>query len=761
MSYQRIHQSVPKRDAYAIMSGAGVYTEDLVSKEALAVEVLRSPHAFAKIVSVDKSAALADPNVVCVLTWEDVPRRRYSAAGASCPGNNPRDRYILEDTVRYVGDAVAIVAAKTPAAAKKACKALRVTYEVLPAVLDYETAEGNPSVIHPETDYEFQMEIGGDPARNLISSESCGGGDFEAEYAASPYQLDETYYTCPTQQAPMETFRTYSYMDEHDRLTLVSSTQVPFHARREVARSLDIEPSRVRVIKPRIGGGFGAKQTMVSEFYPAVVTWLTGKSAYYCMSRRESFCSGNTRHAMRIRVRLGASRDGTVRALWVDTLENGGAYAEHSVNVLGLSGHKTLPLYAHAAAWRFTGRSVYTNLLPGGAFRGFGATQGCFAVESAVNRMADELGLDPNAVRLKNMPREGEVMPAYFGEVLQSTALERCISRGQELFGWAEKRAAAPFAREVAPHRYRGAGMAVTMQGSGIAGIDTGSVRLTLEDGGFYQLSIGATDMGTGCDTILAQFAAEVLNCPVEKIAVDGVDTAHSPYDPGSYASATTYITGNAVIKAAEALLPKLCAAAAESLGVDADAVDFDGDIFRAGDKTLSLYDLSYECCVGRRVRPESFASHSSPTSPPPFAAAFAEVEVDALTGEVTLCDLTGVLDCGTTVNPALARVQAEGGYAQGAGMALWEDTRFTSSGHLIQNDFMNYHIPSRLDLPEIRIEFEESYEPTGPFGAKSIGEVVANTPAPAIIAAIRNAVGADIRSLPATAEKVLEEIKR
>ena len=755
-----VGRAVPKKDARALLTGGAVYTADLVPPGSLVVKVLRSSHPFARVLSVDKTEALEDPAVVCVLTHEDAPRRRHSIAGENYPGLNPWDRYILENLVRYVGDPVAIVAAQTERAAEDAVAKLKVSYEPLEPVLDFETAEGHPSVVHPEMDFIMPVDMGGDISRNVLMSEIDEGGDFEREYAASPVRLDETYYTCANQQTTMETFRACSYMDVNDRLTVVSSTQVPFHCRRIIAEALGLPPARVRVIKPRVGGGFGAKQTADAELIPALVTWRTGRPAYYCLTRRETFTATNTRHQFRLRVRLGAETDGTVRALWVDSLENAGAYGEHSVNVVGLSGHKTLPLYAKAKAWRYTGKAVYTNLVPGGAYRGFGATQGCFAVESAVNKMAALLRLDPAEVRLKNLPVVGELMPAYYNEPLQSCALDRCIAVGREMLGWERKYAAKPFARQMGPHRYRGVGMAVTMQGSGLSNLEVCNASVALEDGGFYSLSIGASDLGTGCDTILAQIAAQVLSCEADDIAVNGVDTSYSPYDKGSYASATTYVTGNAVKRAAESLFAELRRAAAAELCAPADEISFDGHVFRAGDKSLSLRELSYICVNGHHEQPVGRGSFCSPVSPPPFVAGFAEVEVDTETGAVTLCDLVGVVDCGTVVNKALARVQAEGGFAQGAGMALYENAVTGADGRLLTDSFMTYKIPSWWDLPPIRIAFEESNEPTGPFGAKSIGEVVINTPAPAIIAAIQNAVGVEIHSLPATAEKIFTALQ-
>ncbi len=750
-----VNQARAKTDALSIMGGAPVYTGDLVPDGALVVKLKRSPHAFARIVSIDKSRAELVPGVAGVFTWRDVPHHRHTFAGASYPGNNPFDRVILDEYVRYVGDPVAIVAAESEEAAEKALKLVKVEYEVLEPVLDFETAEQSASAVHPEDDYVYQTDIGGDLAHNVLMSERDEDGDFEAVYASCPVRLDETWYTPATQQAMMETFRTFSYYDHAGRLTLVSSTQITFHARRLVAMALGLPQSKVRVVKPRVGGGFGAKQSMVTEVYAAAVTYLTGKPAYIQFTRQESCACANTRHAFRIRVRLGATEDGIVRALWVDSLENAGAYGEHAANVIGLSGHKTLPLYGKAEAWRYTGKAVYTNTTPGGAYRGFGATQGCFAVESTVNKLAAQLGLDPCELRLRNLPEVGKPMPAYYDEPLTSCSLDRCIETGRRMTGWDEKYRSAPFARQVGPHRYRGLGMAVTMQGSGISNVDNCTARIRLDDGGFYTLSIGASDIGTGCDTILAQMAAEVLECDIDRIVVNGVDTSYSPYDKGSYASSTTYVTGNATVMAAKELLGKMRKVAAERMGVAEGDLEFDGDEFTCGERKLTLTELGVESVNGHADWLTAAASFAGHTSPPPFVAGFAEVEVDTETGEVEVVDLVGVVDCGTVVNRALAQVQAEGGFLQGYGMALTEDVQTLPGGKLATNSFMQYKIPSRLDAPPIRIAFEESWEPTGPFGAKSIGEVVINTPSPAIAAAIRNAVGAEIHALPATAEKV------
>ncbi len=740
-----------KTDAMAIAGGAPVYTADLAPADALVVKLLRSPHPAARILEIDTRGALALPGVVCVLTYRDVPRQRFSTAGAAYPGNNPWDRYILEELVRYVGDPVAIVAAEDEETAQRSLEKIRVEYQLLEPVLDFEQAETAAGTVHPEADYHYPVDIQGEPEKNLLGVDSYCHGDFAAVYAACPVQVDETFYTKQNQQAMMETFRTVSRLDAHGRLIITSSTQVPFHARRIAAQALGIPESRICVEKPRIGGGFGAKQTVVSELYPALVTFKTGRAAKCIFSRQESFAAGNTRHQTRVRVRLGLDRQGIVRAAAIDCLENAGAYGEHSINVVGLVGRKNLPRCAKAEAVAFTGRVVYTNTVPGGAYRGFGATQGCFALESCLDIAAERLGMCPVALRERNLPQVGEVMPSYYGETLTSSSLARCMARGREMIGWDAKWPR----RQTAPHLVRGVGMALTMQGSGLPGMDNNAVTIRLEDVGHYTLSIGATDMGTGCDTILAQMAAEILGCGLEDIVVPPVATDTSPYDTGSYASCSTYVTGNAVILAAERLLEQMHGEAAAVLDCSPEELDFDGRMFTAGERQLSRQELAWRSAYGHGNWMIAAASFSGQQSPPPFMAGFAEVEVDTETGKVRLVDFAAVVDCGTVINPSLARVQAEGGLGQGIGMALLEDVVYSPGGRLRTDSFLDYKIPSRLDLPELRVDFSQSWEPSGPFGAKSIGEVVLNTPAPAIANAVYNAIGLRPHSLPIRPEWV------
>lgn len=750
-----VSRSVKKIDANALVTGKPVYTADMMPKECLVVKVLRSPHAYAKIKNINKTIALKVPGIEAVYTYEDVPRIRFTMAGQSYPEPSPYDRYILEEYVRYVGDAVAIVAGENEAAVDKALKLIKVEYEILEPVLDFTKALEHPSILHPEDDYHNNFPIGGDRKRNLCASHSMVHGDLEAAFAESDVIIENTYHTKANAQAMMETFRTYTYLDHNGRLTLVSSTQVPFHIRRHVARALGLPKTKVRVIKPRIGGGFGAKQTMVSDIYPAFVTQKTGKPAAMIFTREETFKASTSRHEMQIRVKVGSDKEGNIKAIDLYTLSNTGAYGEHASTVVGLSGHKTIPLYNKTKAFRFDYDVVYSNTMSAGAFRGYGATQGIFALESIMNELASKLNIDPVELRLKNIAEEGEIMPAYYDNRLESTALKECLLKGKEMIGWDEK---YPY-KQVGKNKVRSVGMAMTMQGSAIANIDVASVEIRLGDDGFYMLMIGATDMGTGCDTILAQIAAECLECEMDKIVVSGVDTDTSPFDAGSYASSTTYLTGQAVVKTCEELRKKMIKTAAKVLEISEEEVIFTGEQFESpdGQKVLTLNDLGAGQVVGDMSEYLTASqSHSSPTSPPPFMTGFVELEIDTETGEMEIVDYVGVVDCGTVINTSLARIQAEGGIVQGIGMALYEDIQYNEQGKMMNNSFMQYKIPSRLDVGKVRVAFESSYEPTGPFGAKSIGEVVINTPSPALAHAVYNGTGVAVRTLPITPEKIV-----
>lgn len=752
--YRSVGKSVRKKDSMQLLLGKPVYTED-IAPDALVVKLLRSPHANAMVKTIDTSKAKKVSGVVDVYTWEDVPDQRFSNAGQTYPETSPYDRLIIDRHVRFVGDVVAIVAAENEKAAQTALSRIKVEYDVLEPVLDFRTAKDNPVLVHPEDNWHMLCDLGGDNTRNLVGTTSDAGGDIEAVLADCDVVLERTYHTKAYNQAMMETFRTFTQLDRYGRLHVISSTQIVYHVRRILSHALGIPKSRIRVEKPRIGGGFGAKQTAVSEVYPAFVTMKTGRPALCVFSRKESQTCGSPRHEMEVKIRLGANNDGRIRALGVTTLSNSGAYGEHGWATVGLTGHKSIPLYTGSLeAFKFDANVVYTNMQPSGAYRGFGATQGQFAVETAVNELATKLGRDPVELREQNMVREGMAMPAYFGEVANACALDRCMQHCSDMFGWKEK---FPV-RDMGNGKVRAAGVAMSMQGSGISGIDVGSVTVKLNDDGGYMLLIAAADMGTGCDTILAQMVAEHMECPVDAVSVFGADTDASPYDSGSYASSTTYVTGMAVEKACTQLKERLCAIAAEELGCDAAELRFEGGCVRheATGRTVSLPEIAAKSQCNCRLAPEATAQHSSPVSPPPYMVGMVEIELDRETGVVEVLDYAAVVDCGIPINPALARIQVEGGIVQGIGHTLMEDVTRTPKGAIRESSLFTYRLPTRLDTGRINVEFEHSYEPTGPFGAKSIGEIVINTPGPALAQAIYRATGVWHRELPILPEHIL-----
>ena len=749
-----VNQPVIKSDAMALVTGKPVYMDDIAPRDCLVVKLLRSPHAHALIEDISVDKALLVPGIEAVFTYRDVPQERFTLAGQTYPEPSPYDRLILDRRLRYVGDPVAIVAGRDEASVEKAMKLIKVTYQVLQPVLDPHEALDGEILVHPEENWKALCPVGADNKRNLCASARDEMGDVDQVLADCDVVVDQVYRTKANQQAMMETFRTYTYMDHNRRLNIVSSTQIVFHVRRIIANALGIPKSRIRVTKPRIGGGFGAKQTSVSEVYPAFVTWKTGKPAKIIFTREESMTASSPRHAMELHVRMGADRDGKLRAIDVYTLSNTGAYGEHGPTTVGLSGHKSIPLYHDLEAYRFAYDVVYTNRMSAGAYRGYGATQGTFAVETAANELAAKLGMDPVAFRLKNMVRQGDVMPAYYGETATSCALDRCLLRAKELMGWDEKYPC----RDMGNGKVRSVGVAMTMQGSGISGVDVGSATLKLNDAGFYTLLIGSADMGTGCDTILAQIAAECLDCDLDLITVRAADTDTSPYDSGSYASSTTYVTGKAVEQACEKMRQKITESGAAMLGCPAAQAEFDGSVVKnlADGSQVTLAEIGWKSQSGFSGDLEVTVTHSSPVSPPPYMVGMAEIELDKETGSVQVINYVGVVDCGTPINSNLARVQTEGGIGQGIGMALFEDVQYTPAGKVRENSFMQYKIPNRMDVGNITVDFESSYEQTGPFGAKSIGEVVINTPCPAIAHAVYNACGCWFRELPITPEKIL-----
>jgi len=762
---RQVGQNVLKVDGLALAAGQPKFTLDLDVPQALVGKILRSPHAHAEILAVDTTEAERVPGVACILHHGNVPRIPYTTAGQGWPEPSPYDNFLFDRKVRFVGDQVAAVAAEDEDTAEVALRKIVVEYKVLPAVLslDQALATGAP-VIHDEPDAEGIY----DPQANIAAAVDIPVGDVAHALAGSPVIAEATAEIPYSQHSAIEPHCVIAYFDEDGRLVLRSSTQVPFHVRRIVARVLEIPPSRIRVVKPRIGGGFGSKQEVILEPVVAALAFRTKRPVQLAYTRQEVFVASRTRHPMRVTVRLGASKDGLLRAHEMEALSNTGAYGTHALTVLSNVGSKTLPLYNKAEHLRFHGKAMYTNLPVAGAYRGYGATQGYFALEIAMDILAEKLGLDPVELRLRNHIREGETSPIFekIGEgregtaqIVRSCALGECLRIGAKRIGWREKRARV---RRDGPRAY-GVGMSCAMQGSGITGVDMAGATVVMQDDGSFRLLVGATDLGTGSDTILAQIAADVLGVPVEQILVYSSDTDFTPFDKGAYASSTTYVSGNAVLKAAEEVRDQVLAVAASALGEPAENLVLAGGTVRSkrGGKSLTLSEIGHRAAYTADQRQiAATASFTCPESPPPFAAFFAEVAVDTETGVVRVERFVTAADCGVAIHPQQAEGQIEGAVVQGIGHALTEELLFSPRGRVVNANFFDYKIPCAPDVPEIEAILVPSYEPTGPWGAKSIAEIGINGPLPAISNAIYHAVGVRLTRAPFTPERVLAALR-
>ncbi len=762
--YEVVGHNERRVDGTALVTGKPVFVADLPERPGtLHLALLTSPHAHARIRAIDTARAEALDGVALVLTHENTPDRTYTTAGQGYPEPSPYDTRMFNPKVRFVGDRVAAVAADSLATARAALGLIDVEYEVLEPVLsiDAALAEGAP-LVHDEP-----CPDAWDAEHNIAAYSEAVAGDVEAGLAAAHTTVDVTIETHYGQHVPIEPHVVSSYLDEHDRLVLVSSTQVPFHARRIVGRLLDVPIHRIRVIKPRIGGGFGVKQEILIEDLLALTTLRTGRPATMSYTREQEFHASRTRHPMRIRVRLGADEDGTLQAIDMDVLSNTGAYGTHSLTVLSNVGSKTLPLYNLAPDVRFIGKAVYTNLPVAGAYRGYGATQGQYAMEVAIDQLAEALGMDALELRARNHIRTGGTSPIFraLGEgregveqTVSSCELEACIEIGADRIGWATKRGR----RHREGSWVHGIGMSVHMQGSGIPLIDMAAASIKLNDDGSINLDVGATDLGTGSDTVLGQIAAEVLALPLEKVIVTSSDTDRTPFDTGAYASSTTYVSGTAVQRAAVAVRDQLIAAAAEML--DADPTTLEVASERVSDPdgdSVSFEKIALRALYGENQHQIAATASAVPeSSPPPFIASFAEVAVDTDTGQIRVLDYVVAADCGTAVHPKLAEGQIEGAVANGIGYALVEDLAIDDRGRPRAIDLGRYKIPAATDLPRIETILVDSYDPTGPMGAKSIAEIGINAPLPTIANAVHDATGIWLTESPFTSERVLQALR-
>ncbi|WMM25047.1 molybdopterin-dependent oxidoreductase [Tissierella sp. MB52-C2] len=755
-----IGKGIRKTDSEALLGGKPVYTDDLVfHRDVLIVKILRSPHAFARIKNINVDIAKKVPGVVDIYTYKDVPQTRYSECGESLPEASPYDRLILEEIVRYVGDEVAIIVAEDEKTAEKAKKLIKVEYEVFEPILDPEKAENSTIRIHEDDSIISPFDFGYNNKKNIVSEFNYGHGDVEEEFKNCEVIIERTYQTQAQAHCMMETLRAYSYLDERGRMNIISANQSVYHMRRQTAKAIGLPISKVRVIKPRIGGGFGGKNVAITEPFVAFATLKTGRPCKLILSRKETFSATSVRHPIKVSVKIASDKEGNIKAIYMKALNNTGAYGSNGPAVTMEVGQNSLPLYAKVPAIKFEGKTVYTNMVPSGPLRGYGATQGSFAMDSAINELAIELGMDPIELKLKNTIRKGAV-GGIIPQSIKSFNIEKCIERGKELIDWDEKYPR----KEISPNKVRGIGMATAIHSSGISGIDAASVLMRLEEDGTYRLFTASSDLGTGSDTILCQIAAHALNTDMDGVNIHVGDTDACPYDTGAYASSTTYVTGNAVVRAAEKLKLKIIDKASKKLNMPSIDLVLEKDRVRHKEDEsmfILLRTIGEEAVVGQDAEVlMADATYGTDYTPRPFLAGFAEVEVDTFTGQVELVNYVVAADCGTVINPTLAKIQLEGGLTQGIGLAMFEDVKYTKEGKLITDSFLQYNVPTKKDIGNITVEFQSDYEPTGPFGAKSIAESAVHTPPPAIANAIYNAVGVYIRDLPITSEKVYKGMK-
>src|ERR1022692_2437475 len=728
-----------KVDAVRLVKGNPAFTDDVELRGMLHVKVLRSPHAHARIVAIDDSAASALPGVHAVLHYGNTPRVKYASGGQTWPNPYPWDQVSFDDKVRHVGDRVAAVAAETPELAQEACRLIRVTYEVLPAVFDESEAlaEGAP-VIHDETD-----SIGiRDPARNIAAHvEGATVRDIEAALAGADRVFEQTFGVQQVQACPIEPHIAIGWLDEDERLVIRSSTQVPFHVRRMLGPLLGLPVKRIRVIKPRIGGGFGVKQEMLIEDIVGRLVLATRRPVRLELTREEELAFSRTRPAQTITFRTGVDRDARLVAQDLRVVANTGAYGVHGFTVQSVTGLRGLSSY-NCPAKRFSCDVVYTNRLVSGAFRGYGAPQALFALESHMTDIAAALGLDPVEFRRRNWigvgdpldiaPRLSErggtddIALADLPKVT-SCGIQECVAQASRAIGWSHR--ADPARRQVAGHPdiRRGIGFALCMHGTGIPFTDMGACSIKMNDDGSFNMLVGATDLGTGADTVLAQIAAEVLGVHADDILVYASDTDITPFDAGAYASSTTYISGMAVKKAAEAARRQIVTRAARllELGDVAEVELRDRRAWAPDGRCVYLADVALDALHTQdQEQITGVASHVASDSPAPFAAQFAEVEVDCQTGEVTVTKLVMAVDCGVAINPVMASGQVEGGMVQALGYAVSEELVIDATGRMVNPRFGPYWVFRADDVPATEVFLVQTMEPSGPFGAKAVGEI-------------------------------------
>ncbi len=771
--FKYVKHSIEKIDGLALVTGEEHYTNDFSFPNMLYVSILHSTFPHAKIEEIDDSAARAMEGVVEVLSFKNVKQILYTTAGQGYPEPSPYDSVLFGDVMRFVGDNVCAVAAETKEIADAALAKVKVRYKQLKPLLDFEKAEGSSTIIHRDDGAFPKIPVFYDASKNIAAKVEAEVGNFDDAFAKSPKKIEHQFYVPYASHCALEPHAAVSYLDFRGRLVIISATQVPFHVRRIVSAVAEIPVSKIRVIKPRIGGGFGGKQEVLLEPIVALVTWRTKRPAKLVYSRKEVFTSTRTRHQYRTIFKVGYNKDGSINALHLDALENSGGYGSHALTVLANAGSKTLPLLNKIQNLKFTGKGVYTNLPVGGAYRGYGATESYFGYGQIIDMVCEDTGCDIIEYYKKWTIKSGETSPIFkaLGEgkegvamIVTSTSLNECIDVGAKLSGWYEKKKLYGGDFNKGKRHKRGIGMVALMQGSAIPEIDMASAYMKMNDDGSFNLLVGATDLGTGSDTVLAQIASEVLDTPVDKFIVTSSDTDHTPFDTGAYASSTTYLSGHAVKKCAESIKEQILKVGADLLSVSIGEVEVNDSrvIIRKKGKQDHHGEVSFaEICQSSLYQKNQFqiqaaASHVSPKSPPPFAAHFIETEVDTFTGIIKLLNYVATVDCGTPINPILAEGQSEGAIVNGIAYALFEDYYFSPQGILLNDTFGKYGMLTAHDIPPITVKLIDSFEESGPFGAKSVSEININGALPGIANAFFNATGKRLHRAPFMPEYVL-----